>query len=257
MELKNIIEIAGTVLGIGLIALASWFRRGITNFFVKVGRAIVNIVRLHRHSLVKLCLTPAERKYLYPGTDTFGPNRVKQYMQINQELSTLLTRTDADRAYIFKFHNGSYFSPDEPIWKMSNFCEICKPHIRYYSNELQDIKISLLINVLGPLLLGNLAESDNGVRKMQRCKVCPYNFDCSARNMYIIDVDQSKPSHMKQIWQNRGIKHTVVCNLRMHNQNMGIMGIDYCHNDIKDINSQYLCESAERVQFLLSQKQEG
>lgn len=256
MDTKTIIEIGGGIASLVAVALASWFRKSIWALLRKIGRGILSVLKMHRAALVKMCLTADERKRLYPGTDTFGLNRVRQYMHIDQILTTLLDRTNADRAYIFKFHNGAYFSPDEPIWKMSNSSEICKPHIRYYSSELQDIKISLVVNIVGPLLLGNLDNVDVGVRRIPHCAKCPLNYECTGRHMYMVDVDASKASHMKQLWQNRGIKHTIVCNLQVRGHSVGIMGVDYCRPITEPIDTKQLCEAAERVQFLLSQKQE-
>ena len=83
-----------------------------------------------------------------------GKGEAEQNREIYTELTELRAFTSADRAYIFRFHNGSEFLPGHPSWKVSCTHEIVKHGVAYESARLQGVLVSRIQNIVSPIITG-------------------------------------------------------------------------------------------------------
>lgn len=253
MEIANWVEIVGTITGIALIVVLGWFSSRFRELVKDIGLYLYDKIKFNRHLLSRLILTKRDYTKLY-GKDIFGRNSAERLLAESGVLEELRINTKADRAFVLKFHNGDYFNLDDPIWKMSCVYESCAPHIRFIGSSMQDMKISLYIGVVGPLMLGRLEEIDPAARRKPKCEMCPNNYDCTNRYTYDINVNMLRPSNFKQLWEMHGVQRTVLCNLKIGEHSIGILGLDYCIQGstvIPPFPQIEFCQAAERIQYLL------
>lgn len=253
MELKVWIEVVGAVVGIALVMALSWCSGRVRDILKDIGLYIHSKLKFNTHILARIVLPIKDYRKLY-GRDSFGRNSAERLLAESGILEELRVNTKADRAFVLKFHNGDYFNLEDPIWKMSCAYEACAPHIRFFGSSMQDMKISLYIGVIGPLMLGNLDQIDPAVCRKPRCAVCPNNYNCDTRFIYDININQMRPSNLKQLWEMHGIKYSTMCNLKIGERSIGVLGLDYCMQDKAEIPKFVqveLCQAAERIQYLL------
>jgi len=226
----EIAGIAGTILAAAGIIVVRYFRGVISEWFVRIITKIKSPLFLSKL-------------------------KIERYLHINQLLSELRLALDGSRVCLFEFQNGDHFSPMNPSWKLSNTQEVCKESIRYCGNQLQELKISLMIDVLGGMLLGDYKDSGATLIK---CKKCPKNYNCDYRHVYFYDVTSANPTYFKQLCMSCGSKYILWTNLHLNGKPFGFIYVDFCNPGVSidklRLNVIKLCETAEKIQFMLSHK---
>lgn len=71
--------------------------------------------------------------------------------EVNSLLIELRTKTKADRACVFLFHNGQTFTNKNPLWRVSCTQECCRPGISHEIGNLQNMLASLFWDGIQPL----------------------------------------------------------------------------------------------------------
>lgn len=107
--------------------------------------------------------------------DYFSPMKTFETdLKIQDILSELRTKINADRVYVCKFHNGDYYFDGSAIKKVSRTHESCQNGISHESILFQAIGISLIPDVIKVIyetqkiekpIIKNLSEFESGFYK--------------------------------------------------------------------------------------------
>lgn len=128
-------------------------------------------------------------------------------------------RMNASRTYILRFHNGSSFSTNDPVWKVSMIHESTDNAIRPVSDKTKDILISSIIHFVHPIFDKNICKNIDGITAIT-------NDD--EFNVFEIDTEKINLRTLKGFFASRGTKHlyyTAIVN--NENRPIGILCLDY------------------------------
>jgi len=137
---------------------------------------------------------------------------MQQDSAINANLNELVSKTHANRAYLFRYHNGLAAVSGVPFFFQTNTHEVISPGTPRVIQFEQHIPASI-----------NLAINNKFM--MNQCAIIP-------------KVDEDKDSQNYWFFQNRGAKSIVRCPVFMPNGDLfGFVGVDFTDRvDIKDLN---------------------
>jgi len=175
--------------------------------------------------------------------------RIKEYISIQTKIAELRVVMNAGRVFVSQFSNGEYFSPMSPSWKASVTHEVCASHIKFFGGGLQDLKISLVIDTFGPMILGNEL---SGVTKFICPNPCPRSL-VKNRHIYFSKITTLPPTYFKQIKESQGCKYNVIIPLMCRTGNaFGLLGIDYFeYSDMTETTiTANICKACEAVDIL-------
>jgi len=175
---------------------------------------------------------------------------------INMELSRLLFGAKASRVGLFLFHNGSVFSTNSPIWKISATHERCEAGITQEFDKVQDVKASLLTPLVSPMFTG---DNSDGILNITPSR-CPVTGNPCARKSAIYRVDPGGVSntYTQTFLVNRGTKFGILSPLVDWNDAVvGFVFLEYCHDgflseeELSD-NTHLACRTTARIYQLIS-----
>jgi hypothetical protein len=137
---------------------------------------------------------------------------MQQDSAINANLNELVSKTHANRAYLFRYHNGLAAVSGVPFFFQTNTHEVISPGTPRVIQFEQHIPASI-----------NLAINNKFM--MNQCAIIP-------------KADEDKDSQNYWFFQNRGAKSIVRCPVFMPNGDLfGFVGVDFTDRvDIKDLN---------------------
>lgn len=178
----------------------------------------------------------------------------EQNREIYNELVGLQAVTDADRAYVFRFHNGMEYLPSHPAWKLTCTHEVVKPGVTYESAKLQGILVSLIPNIVSPVLTGS--STMPGI-VVPECKDCPFQVQCIQQNkrVVILQTDEMSNGYCKFHLEGQNIKTSVLCGIARDGAVFGMIGLDFCGvkltpDQVLDVTRK-VCRSTDKIQFHL------
>lgn len=175
---------------------------------------------------------------------------------IYAELISIKAITCADRVYINRFHNGSEFLPSHPVWKMSRSHEVVVPGITYEAEHYQNMLVSLVTDIITPVILGS---SDEPGIKMVDCGECPSIAQCQKTNHHVVllNVEEMSESYCKTFLKEQHIVQTLICGLEKGNNVIGFIGLDFCTaelpmSEIQEIKH-VIIPHITKIRFLMNQ----
>ena len=173
-----------------------------------------------------------------------GKQDAEQNHRVYTELVEMRALTDADRSYVLRFHNGSEFLPDNPVWKVSCTHEVVKTGVSYESAQLQEILVSRVHNLIDPLITG--MSSYPGV-KIVDCSKCQFKPKCDKENKHVvvIQVDELDNSFSKFLLESHNVKTIVQAGMVSNGRVFGLVGVDIC--DVKLADDSLIREAGDRV----------
>lgn len=196
--------------------------------------------------LLKIASLMSKREF-FPGVQIHQQN-----IQINNKLVELLVRMNADRVYIIQFHNGSKFSNNTPIWRISCTHEICQKGISYEIHNTQNLLASSVWDMIGAIYdVKDVAGSSRII--FDNCKKT--GRDCKKpRGCYSYEVDKMEEGMGKHILLNRGTKKYIQSAIFDEEDNVvGVLVASYRTNkETEKEQCCILCDSASEISFLLS-----
>ncbi len=83
---------------------------------------------------------------------------VPKAANISSYVNSFRARMNASRTYILRFHNGSSFSTNDPVWKVSMIHESTDNVVRPVSDKTKDILISSIIHFIHPIFDKNICK---------------------------------------------------------------------------------------------------
>lgn len=138
---------------------------------------------------------------------------VRQDAEINNMLTDLMSQSKANRAYVFRYHNGLAAISGVPFFFQSNTHEVISPGTPRVVQFEQRIPASI-----------NLAISNQFMQN--RCAI-------------ISKADEDKDSQNYWFYQNRGAKSLIRCPIFMSTGDLfGFIGVDYLEqHDIHELET--------------------
>lgn len=118
-----------------------WTYVGQIAFFMACGVVILALQRLKQKAAEWL-----HQRKLHPIAKSVLANK-----EVNSLLIELRTKTRADRASVFLFHNGQTFTNRNPLWRVSCTQECCRTGISHEIGNLQNMLASLFWDGIQPL----------------------------------------------------------------------------------------------------------
>lgn len=125
---------------------------------------------------------------------------IENDLLIDKALSELLTKTDSDRAYIFRFHNGDTYYNGTHKSKMSNDYEVVRDGVVPQAQRLQNLPTSLYL---------------------------PWIKETIDGKMFYTDIEGIKDLRVRYSLRSQGIKAIACAPYYRNGKLFAIIGIDY------------------------------
>ena len=148
---------------------------------------------------------------------------------IERALKTLLDETNADRSYIFRFHNGVTYYNGTHKSKMSNDYEVVREGVTTQAESLQDLPTSLYLNWIKNVI--NL-------------------------EMFVTDVNTMEDLRVKYMLKQQGVEAIAVAPYYRDGKLFALIGIDYIRKrTLLELNN-FMNNSKEQKNNFLKRTQE-
>lgn len=158
-------------------------------------------------------------------------------------LGEVLRDYDCNRAFIIEFHNGDSFSSVMPNWKLSITYEIVDSKTKRLSEQFQNIRASLMIDIIAGC---STKEYPEGIS-------CYENSDnCCDNSLISFDVDEMENTYAKGILQYYGSKYLFGKPLKRDGKVIGILFIDYTRPIVIDIVRKLKCSLCDKANEIAS-----
>lgn len=143
---------------------------------------------------------------------------------IERALKTLLDEAGADRAYIFRFHNGVTYYNGTHKSKMSNDYEAVREGVTTQAEFLQDLPTSLYLNWI------------KGVINME---------------MFVTDINIMEDLRVRYMLQQQGIEAIAVAPYYRDGKLFALIGVDYIRKITEEKVGNFMSDSdAQKNKFL-------
>lgn len=179
----------------------------------------------------------------------------EQNHKVYTELVEVRATADSDRSYVLRFHNGSDFLPDNPIWKVSCILETVRSGVSYGSSGFQNVLVSRIHNIIDPVIVGE--SLFKGVRLVD-CETCTFKEGCDKENKHslVIQVDEMDDSFAKFLLESHNVKTVVASGMVIGRKAFGMVVLDFCDRKLQDGDETMFavakaCRTASRVQYHL------
>jgi len=181
----------------------------------------------------------------------------KVISKINNNLSALRGHTNADRAYIFEFHNGNDFASTLPQWKISQTYEKVGSGITHEGQNLQNLPATLVWDdFLKMFFVDKVTDLPTGTSfyvENPHCQ-CKGNYSMP-RGAFLTEVAAMYNSvgPVKTILEQQAVSYTLQTAIFTSQRRIvGFVGLDYCKVlDFEDIEKYLdpcaLCKFAAQV----------
>ncbi len=226
-----------------------------SSFLVKLGTCLSGIaialitffIKRSREALLdyikNICV-----KYLSVG-HKFEHKIAENDCRINDILVELRTILDSERVGINLFHNGSTFTLQNPVWRISTCYENCKFGTSYEANNFQNIMISHISDIVAPLLSSsNITE--NYVHSIHCNKCHNYKICSSTKRFFSYSVDDMPPNSSKYILTSRGVTSIICIGLYNNNVCFGYIYFEYCGIPLNSISSNLMCDVSKLTDII-------
>lgn len=79
------------------------------------------------------------------------PSLIESDRQIREVLTELRTLVGSERVHVWQFHNGSVFSSQNPIFRITCSHESCKQGVSHEQQNCQGLLATLMLEMIGPM----------------------------------------------------------------------------------------------------------
>lgn len=148
---------------------------------------------------------------------------------IERALKTLLDEASADRAYIFRFHNGVTYYNGTHKSKMSNDYEAVREGVTTQAEFLQDLPTSLYLNWI------------KGVINME---------------MFVTDINLMEDLRVRYMLQQQGIEAIAVAPYYRDGKLFALIGVDYIRKITEAKAGEFMSDSDAIKKKFLKRTQE-
>ena len=184
------------------------------------------------------------------------PQQVKTSDRTDTLLAELRVLTEADRVSVLRFHNGTEFLPNNPVWKISACNQASGPGTSFeaVSGEI----ISNLTSIIGPLIVGEDARWKGASCKTPgMCSECPDGKSCISENRRIVVYDiPSMSGFSREFLAKRGTSVSLMATLNGKSGKVeGMLMLEYKNTVSEGKIKKYLptvCEYSKKLGFLFN-----
>jgi hypothetical protein len=190
---------------------------------------------------------------------THPPIRVEieKSREIYNEIVELRAMTASDRAYVLRFHNGMEFLPSHPAWKITCTHEVVKHGVTFESPKLQGLLVSLVSDIVLPVLTGQ--SSAPGIVVVD-CPECPFKTKCvrDGKHVVVLNAEDMELGYCRFHLESQNNKTSIICGITQGGSVCGIVGVDFCgirptDEHIREV-AQKVCRYTDKIQYLFSPK---
>ena len=158
--------------------------------------------------------------------------------------------TSADRVTVIRFHNGSEFLPNNPIWKITSGSQMKADGVSY--EDIQDVLVSRIPAIIDPVITGEM--DYEGVSIPESCKKCTRKL-CRERGARTVKFQVSEMTgYSKMFLQKRGTETAYIATLNSTKGKVfGLLLVEYSEKkDGKEEEkiTKIICESTEKLAFI-------
>lgn len=184
-------------------------------------------------------------------------NLTKQ-MSANQKVSNIMSELraliKADRISLIRFHNGTEFLPNNPIWKITSDNQVTSDGIT--DEHIEGVLVSRIQPIIEPLITGEAREE--GILIPESCAKCPNLSLCKDSNSRIVRFNVDDMTGFTKIFlQKRGTKTAFMATLNNSEKRIfGVLMIEYT-DDVETLKqesqiTQTICAFTEKLRFLFN-----
>jgi len=168
-------------------------------------------------------------------------------------ISELRALIQADRISIIKFHNGSEFLPNNPIWKITSDNQVKADGISY--EDIEGVLVSRIQSIIEPIITGEV--DGNGASFPSPCLDCENSTLCRECNMRIIRFDcEGMNGYSKMFIQKRGTKTAFISTINNGDKKVfGLLLAEYTNILLPDDERHIVhtvCGYTEKLRFLFA-----
>lgn len=229
--------------GIPLICLLMFIRELIVSYFVRAK---------FESSVGTVLKTISDKVGRIESIIDHSVDRIETDIPKSSEIARLVAsnraKMIASRAYVLRFHDGSAFSTNAPVWKVSLTHESTDSAIVSIAEKTKDILIANVIQIVAPVFDKNdLAE---GIRMMNQ------DGD-STHGVFRVDTDSVTATAMRGFLLSRGIKHMLYAPIvSLDGKPVALFCVDYAAETPEFITDEYatkeLLDAASILSSLMS-----
>lgn len=126
------------------------------------GWVVLQIVKTRGKSKEDLTFDNNERERLMHEPEAVG--RVLEHdMNIARSIDKLMLKLNASSAFLIRFHNGSVFSTNNPVWRFSITYESANNGVAQIAERTKDVVVSTVSNLFCPLFSGQTPPGINDI----------------------------------------------------------------------------------------------
>ena len=184
---------------------------------------------------------------------------IEQNWDITKDLVELRAVADSDRAYVFRFHNGTEFLPSHPVWKITCTHEIVRPGVGYQAGRVQGVLVSLIPEIISSVIIGGA--NHPGIYSPE-CLDCPNKIQCRKDNKRVVvfQVQDMEGSFSRFHFENQNTKTSILGGITNNGSVCGMVGIDFTGVRLPDEKVQEavnkVCLAVNSVKYHLLTKKE-
>lgn len=207
--------------------------------FVIVG-IVVAVAKYHGHILPLLSRwkkVKPEPAYQYPSYSV--ESGISLGMRINEVLTEARIKTNADRATVWQFHNGSSFLLSDPIWRATPTHWSCAAGLAL--PETDAATAASMVALLAPLF--GLADSEYA--EQLECTACS---PCGGgRRVVSFNLEHMATDGWHRRLSNQGIQYLVCSPVVRGQQAIAVLAMEYRHVLTENPDPSVVCRAAARV----------
>lgn len=173
---------------------------------------------------------------------------VKNSASINRELNTILDDLEADRAYVYMFHNSGYDFMGQPFAKITNTNESVREGFASCMEKMKDIPIGIMANFVDMLLTNKEVHCrDVDIYKDTDKTAYAYLYNLGIRSTYTVAIFAPNQEHIRPNGSGRNSLGDVP---------IGFVGIDYLRDkrSLEEDELQKLHDRAMIIKGLLLER---
>ncbi|MEG1542892.1 MAG: hypothetical protein RR382_00010 [Tannerellaceae bacterium] len=173
------------------------------------------------------------------------------HIKIGDALTTLLEQTRADRATLYQFSNGEYFSTSNPMWKITCSVEKIEKGLAFESGVVCKELASSMLEFVAPII--DPSAKVPGVT-VEKCGSGNCNLFKSGLKIRHYDIFMMPYCRYKRLMDELGTSHVYAVPMLVNNKTVGILAVQYmADTPSENIPNRAcsICTAMRNVQFYL------
>lgn len=174
-------------------------------------------------------------------------------LNIYTQLVELRIKMDADRTFLYRFHNGTSFALNQPMWKLTCTHETVKKGISSEISKCRNILSSWIVNLLS--VFWNDDHLEDGI-----VKISPEGCTCNnikkclfPKGVFLCETNKMVDHYSKSFLIDQGIEYLILSPLIFEGNRIGFIGAVYCHKEkqIEEIkkSAESICNAGREIVF--------